>query len=181
MEKEVIGIAGLARSGKDTAAKYLKREYGFKWLNFSDILVKEAKKRGKKPTKASLSRIGDKYREKHGKAGLAVEIMNKIENSGSLEFVITGFRSPEEVEYIKKRVNKFLMAEIKTKKELRWKRREESDPNTKKEFFKRDEVDIKKKGLGEVLERADITIENNSNLKSLYRSLDELVKKFKDQ
>jgi len=38
----IIGLTGLARCGKNTAADYLKKKYGFEVLVFSDILVEEA-------------------------------------------------------------------------------------------------------------------------------------------
>lgn len=181
MKKEVLGITGLAGAGKDTAAEYLRENYGFKWLNFSDILVEEAKKRGLKTNKINLSKLGNEYREEYGKAGLAVKIMEEIKSSGNSKFVVTGFRSPEEVEYIKNRVNSFMLIEMRTKKELRWRRRKESDPQTKKEFFKRDKEDIKKKGLGKVLKMSDQVIKNNSTRESLYKILEELLRDFRNQ
>jgi len=175
MEKRVLGITGLANAGKDTVAKYLKDKYSFEWLNFSDILADEAKKQKIEPTKMNLSKIGVKYREEHGMGGLAIGILKKIEKSKNEKFVVTGFRSPEEVDYIRNHVDDFVLVEIRTNPDLRWKRKKKSDPQVEEEFFKRDKIDKETKGLGKVLEIVDSVIENDSSFKDFYKKIDELM------
>lgn len=174
MEKKVLGITGLASSGKDTVAKYLKDKYNFEWLNFSDILVDEAKKKKLEPNKMNLSKIGDEYRKKHGMGGLAIAILKKIEKSKNNNFVVTGFRSPEEVDYIRNNVDNFELIEVRTNPEKRWKRKKESDPQSEEEFFERDRRDKEMKGLGKVIELTDDIIENDSTFQDLYRRVDKL-------
>lgn len=174
MEKRVLGITGLASSGKDTVAKYLKDKYKFEWLNFSDILIEEAKKKKLKPDKMNLSKIGDEYRKKHGMGGLAIAILQKIEKSKSENFVVTGFRSPEEVDYIRNNVDNFDLIEIRTDPNKRWERKKDSDPQNEDEFFERDRRDKEMKGLGKVIEMADEVIENDSNFQELYKRIDKL-------
>jgi dephospho-CoA kinase len=172
MEKKVLGITGMARSGKDTAAKYLRDKYTFEWLNFSDILTDEAKKKKLEPNKMNLSKIGDEYRKKHGMGGLSVGILKKIEKSKNENFVVTAFRSPEEVDYIRNHVDDFTLIEIRADPETRWNRRNKDDPKTEEEFFERDRRDKELKGLSEVLELADEIITNDSSLEEFYEKID---------
>jgi dephospho-CoA kinase len=174
MEKKVLGITGMASSGKDTAAKYLRDKYKFEWLNMSDILADEAKKKKVEPTKMNLSKIGDEYRKKHGRGGVAIGTLNKIEKSKHENFVVTGFRSPEEVDFIRNHVDDFTLIEIRTDPDTRWKRRKKDDPKTEEEFFERDRRDKELKGLGEVLELADEIITNDLDLEDLYEKIDEV-------
>ncbi|UCD04013.1 MAG: AAA family ATPase [Candidatus Woesearchaeota archaeon] len=176
MEKKVLGITGMASAGKDTVGNYLKEKYNFEVLSFSDILIEEAKKKKIEPTKMNLSKIGDDYRKKHGMGGLAIKILNKINKSKKDKIVITNFRSPEEVDYIRNHVDDFTLVEIRTDPELRWKRRRKEDPQTEEEFFERDKRDKELKGLGKVIELADKVIENNSDFKDLYKYIDEFMK-----
>ncbi|GAF86333.1 unnamed protein product [marine sediment metagenome] len=174
MEKKVLGITGMASAGKDTIAKYLKDKYDFEWLNFSDILADEAKKKKIEPNKMNLSKIGDEYRKKYGMGGLAIGILKKIEKSKSENFVVTGFRSPEEVDYIRNHVDDFILIEIRTKPEVRWNRRKKDDPQAEEEFFERDRRDKELKGLDKVLEIADEIVENNSSFEELYKKVDKV-------
>lgn len=176
MEKRVLGITGLASSGKDTAGKYLKDKYNFEWLNFSDILAEEAKKKKIEPNKMNLSEIGDEYRKKHGMGGLAIGILKRVEKSKSSNFVITGFRTPDEVDYIRNHVDDFTLIEIKTDPAIRWKRRKKDDPKTEEEFFERDRRDKELKGLGKVIELADKVIGNNFTVKELQKNIDNFMK-----
>jgi len=175
MEKKVLGITGLANAGKDTVAKYLKDKYEFDWFNFSDILVDEAKRKKIEPTKMNLSKLGDEYRKKHGMGGLAIGILEKINKSKKDKFVVTGFRSPEEVDYIRNNVDEFILIEVFTEPQIRWKRRKESDPKTEDEFFDRDRRDKELKGLGKVIDLADDVIKNNSDFDKLYKQVDNIV------
>jgi len=176
MEKKVLGITGLASSGKDTVAKYLEDKYSFEWFNFSDILLDECKKNKIEPNKMNLSRMGDKYREEHGMGGLAAGILKKIECCKKENIVVTGFRSPEEVDYIRNHVDDFMLIKIKTSPEIRWERRKESDPQTEEEFFDRDQKDKILKGLDKVLDLTDDAILNDSTFEELYRKIDEFIK-----
>lgn len=178
MKAKVIGITGLASAGKDTSAQHIINEYSYEWLNFSDILVEEAEERGIEPTKMNLSEIGDEYREEYGMGGLAKGILEKMKKADSNKFVITGFRSPEEVDYIRNHVEDFILVEISTDRELRWKRRKQEDPADKDDFFERDRRDKESKGLGKVIEMADEVVENNSSFEDLYEQLDKIVVTF---
>jgi dephospho-CoA kinase len=169
----IIGLTGLAGSGKDSVAKYLNEKYGFLVLVFSDVLVEEAKKRGIEPTKMNLSVIGDEFRTAGGNAAIAKKLLEKIDTEKN--YALSGLRSPEEVYAIQNEVLDFNLVYIDSQKNTRFKRRRPEDPQTEKEFFERDERDIENKGLGKVIEMADYTIANEGTLEELHKKVDELI------
>ena len=176
-KRKIIGLTGYHRSGKDVVANYLKKNYGFQTLTFSDALKKRLKEKNKEITKHNLSKEGDELRKEKGRAGLAKELYEIIENKKWEKIVMNGFLSPEEVEYIEEKPGEFHLIEIKAEPEKRFKRRSEDEPDEKKKFFKRDERDRKQKGADKTIEMAEYTIENNSDLESLYKKIDRLLKK----
>jgi len=176
----IIGITGLARSGKDTTAKYLKKRYGFKHLDFArDALFAEADKRGIEKDKTSLSILGDELRQEQGRAVLAKIINSKIKEGE--DYAITGFRSPEEVDLIRNEHLDFVLIEISASPVIRFKRRNEKDPDDKEAFNARDKRDIHNKGLGDVLKMADYKVQNEGTFEELYSLIDDLMKKIRKE
>lgn len=169
----ILGITGLARSGKDAAAQFFIQK-GFTQINMSDILKEELLKNNKKPTKENLSLLGDELRKKHGKDIVIKMLINKIK--GKEKLVITGIRSPEELSFLKNEIANFQLIVITAKDEIRFQRRTKEDPQTKQEFFARDERDIKNKGLDQVIAQANFKIENNSTLDQMHQQIHKAFK-----
>ena len=194
----IIGLTGLARSGKDTIAEYLKNKYGFEHLDFArDALFAEADKRGIEKDKTSLSILGDELRQESGRAVLAKIINSKIQQENPIKtainqskntsqvkpeknYAITGFRSPEEVDLIRNEHLDFVLIEVKANAIIRFKRRTDKDPNNEDLFNARDKRDIHNKGLGDVLKMADYKISNEGTFEELYSLIDEKKKKIRN-
>jgi len=176
-QRKIIGLTGYHRAGKDVVSDYLKENYGFKTLTFSDALKKRLEEKGKKVTKNNLSKEGDELRKEKGRGGLAKELYNIIENKEWEKVVMNGFLSPEEVEYIQEKPCEFHLIEIRAEPEIRFQRRSEDEPDEKEEFLKRDKRDIEKKGADEAIKMAEYILENNSDLESLYKKIDRLMEK----
>jgi len=169
----IIGLTGKARSGKDTIAKYLCEHYGFKHYDFyKDVLVPELEKRGLEPTKMNASLVGNEMRKEEGMDIMAKRLLKKIDVPDA---VVTGFRSPEEVEYFKEHTHDFTLVFVDAEPEVRFSRRSPLDPQTKEEFFKRDEMDEKGKNMEAVFLMADNVIDNNGTLDELYEKVEELL------
>ncbi len=174
---DTIILTGLARSGKDTAADYLSERHGFKKFVFSDVLEEELKKKGQMVTKMNMSRMGDELRNMWGMAKVAELLHEKV--VGNEKVVLVGARSLEEAEFFRKKSEKFMIVNIDAEADARFHRRSEADANEKNKFFQRDEADLENKGLGKLIEKADFTVENNSDLEGLYKKLDGVVEGFK--
>jgi dephospho-CoA kinase len=172
----VIGMTGLARSGKGAVAEYLKKK-GFAHFDFyTDVLVEELKKRNLEPTRESASVVGDEMRDAEGMAVMAKRLLARLQDSPHEKVVITGFRSPEEVDYIRNESEEFYLLELRASPDARYNRRDERK-QAKEEFFARDDRDIENKGLRKVMDLADYSIDNNADLQSLYRKVDDFLKK----
>ena len=170
-----IILTGLARSGKDTFADFLEKDFGFKKLVFSDFLKAEVAKRGLEISKENLAIVGDGLRKKDGMSVVARLLWDNAKNFEKV--VASGCRSVEEIEFLKRRCKNAVLVCVKAKASERFERKLESDPQNSRDFFARDEMDIQNKGLDKVIELADITIENNSTLEDLKKKAEELVKR----
>jgi len=166
----IIAFTGLAQSGKDTAARYVSSKYGYKWFDFSrDALEDELRRRLQPVTKENMSALGDELRAKYGADALAQKLVDKIRKSRTENIVVSGVRSPAEAEYLKENAENFILVRIAADPKKRVARSGNSN------ILDRDARDISNKGLLQVLELADITIENNGTVDELYRKIDEVI------
>ncbi|NOQ56299.1 MAG: AAA family ATPase [Nanohaloarchaea archaeon] len=174
MSDMIIGITGLARAGKDTAAEYIADRYNFKVFTMSDTLKGECMRRNLEITKDNLSHIGDAMRKEFGNDIVAVKTIEKAKNFP--RSIITGVRSPEETDLFRQKSSHFVLLSVTSEKDTRFKRRSERDPQTETVFFARDERDMENKGLGDVLEMTDYDIENNGDFDELHTKIDTFLK-----
>lgn len=171
-EVMILGVTGPARSGKNAVGEYLQKEYLFKLLNFSeDVFDPLMKERGIKITKMNRAKFGDDFRKEKGRAIFAELILEKIDSPLT---VITGFRSPEEVELLRSKTAEFHLILVDTKPDTRFERRSDIDPKEETEFFERDKMD-EKKGTEEVFLMADQYIENNGDFDKLHEKIDRIM------
>ncbi|MFC2174629.1 AAA family ATPase [archaeon] len=169
----IIGLTGPARSGKDTVAHYLMKEYGFKQFDFyHDVFLKELEKRGLEPTKDNASKLGDELRKEGGMGVMAKLLFPLIDAE---DVVITGFRSPDEVEFFRGKTSHFFLLMTSAPREVRYTRRDDSDPQDKEGFFGRDERDLKNKGMETVFMMADYMLDNNGSIEGLHERIDEIM------
>lgn len=179
----VIGLVGLAGSGKTTVAKYIKEKYGYEFLTLSDIIKEEAQKRGLvsgeavEEIKVILSKFGDQWRAETEKKDIVAEkLIEKIKEKKLKNVVADGARSPAEIELLRKSFDKFKLIYVSTDFETRFKRRLKDDPSAKKEKMQeRDNMDIEKKGLQDVIDMADLILDNNGTIKDLRHQIDVLM------
>lgn len=165
----LIAITGLARSGKDTAAKYIAKKYKFHWLDMSrDVLQHELMERNMEITKGNLSKVGGFLRKEHGNDIVAQKIVEIIQVNKIKKAIVSGVRSPEEAEYLRSKASIFYLLRVYAPEKARIARGEIG-------IKERDTQDISNKGLAKVLEMADIIIENNGTLEEFYRNIDKAM------
>ena len=98
----VVGLTGLASSGKGEVSSYMVEKYDFVKLVFSDVLREEAEKRNLlenksyEEQKSILSKLGETLRKGSGRWDiLAVKLVEKIKSGKFERVVVDGFRSVE--------------------------------------------------------------------------------------
>jgi len=171
----IIVLCGFARTGKDTAADYLVKRYGFLKYTFSSVIKDLLKQKKIRPTKGNMLDLGNTLRKEMGMDAIAILLDRKIK--GYEKIVLVGPRSIEEINFFRKRFPKLKIAKLISKKEQRFERRTELDSQDRKTFFERDQKDLEDKGLKEVLDEAEYEISNDSNVDKLYTEIDQLLKK----
>ncbi len=172
---KVIAFTGLARCGKDTAADYVVKKYGFRKIVMSNELAEELAKQGKKDTKMNRSLVGNELRKKLGDDIVAQRVFEKAKKNGWGNVIFVGPRSISEIEFFKKKISGFKLIAIKAEEGKRFGRRSKKDGQTKETFFERDEHDSTKFELGKVIAMAKDTIENNSTIDEFQKAIDELM------
>ncbi|MBW3015401.1 hypothetical protein KY330_03200 [Candidatus Woesearchaeota archaeon] len=172
----IIGLTGYARSGKDTAALLLKGN-GFEMYVFSDILVNMLKEQGKEPTKENQSLFGVKLRKDSGCQYILAKILCDRITDFDKNIVISGFRSPEEVEVFREKFgDKFKLIYVDRGFKARFKSRVNMKLN-QDDFIKRDHRDSEEMGLSTIIEDKlyDFRIDNNSTVENLKERLFEII------
>jgi len=182
----VIGLTGLASSGKGEVSSYLVKKYDFKKFVFSDVLREEANKKNLLENKSYeeqkniLSKLGEMLRKGSGRWDiLAIKLVEKIKSEKFERVVVDGFRSIEEVNLFKKNFEKFYLIFVDADESIRYSRRKLEDPNMSiSDLRQRDRRDVQELGLGKVIETADFSINNDEKgLEKLQLKVDELMKK----
>ncbi len=174
---QAIALIGLPRCGKDTAADYLVKKYGFSKVVMSDENGFELRKQGLEDDKMARSRMGKELREKFGSDVIAKRCLERAEKSGFERVVFVGARNIEEVDFFKNGISGFKVVKIESEKGKRFDRKSKMEGQSREKFFERETWEREKFGLGKVLNAADYTIENNSTIAELEKAIDELMQK----
>lgn len=172
-----IVVVGLAKSGKDTAANYIRGKYGFRKYVFSDLLKEELAERQMPVSKIGMQKVAKELKGKYGQDVLAKKLLGRIRDAGERRVVLVGARSIEEIEYLRGEFGKLAVVKLAADAGRRFGRRESIDPKTSEEFFSRDKGDMKISTMEKLLAAADVVIENNGALDGLYKKLDEFMVK----
>ncbi|MDR3048629.1 MAG: AAA family ATPase [Elusimicrobiota bacterium] len=183
----IIGLTGSYASGKDTAADYIIRKFGFEHFSLSDIIREEMKAQGVEPTRENLIVFGTKLRAQNGNGVLSKMAIKKTDSGKN--YCITSIRHPDEVLELKKNAN-FILIDIDAPAKIRFermkKRNRNGDPQDFDTFVKLEQKESQEEGSGQQLSKtaalADIKITNDSDdVKNLEKQIDALIKKFENK
>lgn len=186
----IIGLTGPLCAGIDTFAEILKKQYGFSWLAYSDILREELTKQRIEITRKNLQNLGDELRKTKGLEVLSILIAEKISQSPEKDYVIGKMRNPGEAHFMRKHFSKnFTLIMINASQQLRFERlanrRREKDPETFEEFKNVEGRDL---GINQaehgqqqaaVFPLADKIIENTTTIGELAKEAKALVEELK--
>lgn len=180
----IIGITGLASSGKDTAAEYFQKK-GWQIFSCSDILRDEAKIIMMPDTRENLITLATKIKKEQGGDILIKKILTKVKGDA----VILGIRHPDEVKLLQKS-NDFYLLFIDVDPRVRFSRAQsrgkKNDEITSFDEFLNLE-NIERKGLSggqaidEVINVANYTVDNSKDKTSLWQQIDLIMQKIEGQ
>ncbi len=173
----LILIVGMPSSGKTTAAKLLG-EMGFSVASTGDVIREEIKRRGLPYTKENERKVADWFHE-CGREKIVIDRLLKRVSGDKI--VIEGLRDPKQVKELERRIGeKPVIIAMVSDFETRLKREIEKKrfPNiTREDLEKRDAAELRL-GEGELIRRADFTIDNtNLTKEELKRELEKILKR----
>ncbi|MFC7070051.1 AAA family ATPase [Halobaculum lipolyticum] len=166
----VIGTVGLPGSGKGEAAAVAEEE-GVPVVTMGDVIRAECRDRGLDPAEHHGA-IARALREEHGPAAIAERSVPLIEDaaagSDADAVLVDGLRAPVELARFRERFgDDFVLVAITAPFDLRAERlgargRDDSDLDTEA-LRDREERELGF-GMGEVIDAADVTVENTDTL-----------------
>jgi dephospho-CoA kinase len=175
----VIGTVGLAGSGKGELAK-VARERGIPVVTMGDVIRAECRERGLDPAD-NHGEVARALREEDGPLAIAERSLPMVEERLAEHdtVVVDGLRSADEAERFEERFGEaFVLVAVTAPFATREARvadrgRDASDDEGGESLATRDERELGF-GMGEAIERADVTIRNDDTL-SAFRERAEAV------
>ncbi len=171
-----LAMAGLIGCGKDTAAEYISKKYGYRIIQFADVLRSMLKKEGIPVTRESLQQ----YRREHGQTFLAEECVRiAAKKTGKLLFI--PMRTRGDYKILKRHFPDITLIWVSSSKKTRFarlsKRRRENDPTTMKAFEAQDSKEKEMFDFDFLRNESEYTIQNNGTLKDLHANIDKVMRK----
>lgn len=178
--KLIIAFVGLPLSGKSTAAR-VAENIDFPVVVMGDIIRDEVVRQGLELNDSNAGKVATELREKEGMDAIARRCVPLIRAREESVIIIDGIRSDSEVEHFKQEFGQnFILINIQAERDERFdrsvKRERGDDIATIEELKSRDERELSW-SMEKAIQRADLTIENNSTLNKFNEKIEEVLKK----
>ena len=175
----IIGLTGMPGAGKSEVAKILEKK-GFKALEMGDVIRAEMARRKIPITNKNMRAFAIAFTHNR-RTIVAQHMLRDIKKMKGKDFVISGVKRKEEVEYFKKNTPKrigFVVVAITAPEKMRYERIKArgrpDDPKTLSDFRFREKKELSM-GLGVVVRNADYFILNTSTRRELGKNVDRLL------
>ena len=180
-KKIILGFTGLISCGKGTAAKYFVSKYGASSFRFSTMLRDVLDRLHLEHSRENMSGISKVLREHFGQDMMAKVMAKDVEEVKTSLVVVDGIRRMEDIKYLRALQN-FKLIAIDVDMKVRYQRliKRDENPDDKNKTWEEFEADHKLETEVTILETmkvADVYIDNNGDLDSLYKQLDQLINK----
>jgi dephospho-CoA kinase len=178
-KKIIIGLTGKIASGKTTVANYIKEKYGAEIYGFSKPLRDILQRLYIPMERPNLALLSSIIRKNFGENIISLTIKKDIEGSNSKIIILDGIRRMPDIEEVKKMSN-FKLISINTDVKIRYARllsrgQNEDDSSKTYEDFLNDENKEADKQIPEIMEKAEITIDNNGTTEDLYEQIEKII------
>ncbi len=176
----VLGLVGLPCAGKGILSDYLINKHNFGYASFSGVIKEEIEKRRGKVNRDSLQAVGGELREKFGPEILAKRVWKEVVSANFQRVVVDGIRGTEEVEFLKRKPNFYLvvvLADTKIRYQRMISRGRKDEKISWSEFKQMEERDKKAEGrnIDGCLKMADFEIENKGTMKEFQEKIDKIL------
>ena len=176
----VIGFVGLPGSGKSEAAT-VARELDIPVVTMGDVIRAECRDRGLDPA-TDHGQVAQALREENGPAAIADRSLPIIEDEldTAETVVVDGIRSDVEVDRFEEAFGeRFTLVRIEAPFDVRARRlddrgRDASADDGGEPLEDRDERELDF-GMGEAMERADLTVENTDSLAQFHDKIESVL------
>jgi adenylate kinase len=173
---KIICIAGLIGSGKDEAAKYIEKKYGYFIIDYASILREICKKEGLEVTRDNLQNL----RVKYGNTFLAEAAVEKIKSSAKEKIILTPMRRSEDFIIPKDNFGDSLkMIIIDSPARIRFdrlrRRGRENDPRDFGEFKRQEKREFEIFDFGKTFSLADYRVDNSGGRNDLKKNIDRVM------
>ncbi|MDS0295922.1 AAA family ATPase [Halogeometricum luteum] len=165
---KVIGTVGLPGSGKGEAAS-VAREAGVPVVTMGDVIRSECRERGLEPAEHH-GEIATALREEEGPAAIAERSLPlvEVELESSDVVLVDGLRSEHELDRFREAFGEaFVLVSVEAPFEVRAERlsdRGRDDSDVDREALRDREERELGFGMGEVMDRADVVVDNTESL-----------------
>lgn len=176
----LLALVGMPGSGKSETAQYLSAK-GFNLVRFGELTDEGLRQKNLPITPENEENFRQELRKTHGMEAYAVLAAPKIEDflEQGKTVVIDGLYSWEEYKFLKNQFPKLILMHVYAEPTLRHSRLNSRSerPFTKTEAERRDFSEIENLNKGGPIAIADYLVENNSDLDSLKREIDNSLER----
>lgn len=179
MAKIIVGLAGEMASGKGTVAQYFVAEKKASTHRFSTMLRDVLDRLHVEQSRDHLQKLSFIIRDAYGQDTFARVMAEDVKKDPAEIIVVDGVRRMDDIVYLKQ-IPEFKLVYIDASIEKRYeriiKRSENPDDQTKtfEQFVAESKADAELQIAG-LKEFADVVIDNNGDIESLYAQVDILL------
>ncbi|MBN2746455.1 MAG: AAA family ATPase [Bacteroidales bacterium] len=183
---KIVGITGTLGAGKGTIVDYLIKTRGFKHFSAREFITREVNRRNYPVNRDTLTSVANELRRKHSPSYIIDMLFDEALEAGA-NSVIESIRTPGEVESLR-RNEQFVLLAVDANPVLRFERiklrKSETDyidfetflENEKREM---NNQDPNMQNLTKCIQMADYVLNNDGDLDSLYKQLEDVLSKIK--
>lgn len=165
--KKIIGLVGQIACGKGAIARIAKDEYHASTYRFSSMLRDILSRIYLEVSRQNLSALSKAIRQTFGEDTMAKVMAEDVKRDPNPLIVVDGIRRLKDIEYLRQ-IPGFKLVRVVAEPKLRYDRlvdRNENEGDREKTYeeFLEDQVREADAQIPEVMEQADLEIDNNGN------------------
>lgn len=177
----VVVFVGEKLAGKEQAAQYLVKKYGFHGYHFSRILTDILRRLHLPASRMNQMHLAGALRERFGGGVLAEVIKQDIQEHGYRRVVLDGLRHPAEYDALRG-LPGFVLVYLTAPLALRYQRARHRREKTGErrlslQEFKREEKLVTELYITKLGHRAKVKLVNDGTIAELQRNIEELLVK----